>query len=169
MSQTEVDELHRAIATDHDVGGLEVAMHDAGRMRGGKRIDDLPAELDRRACSQRTALQQCRQRLSFDEFGRNKGLAVAFADFVDGDDMRVIQDGAGTRLAKKTPQPLGTALSVSGQQLQRNVTTERQISREVHLAHTTTTEQADDLEVRDHAARWQLSDRRRRIANRSRN
>jgi len=50
LSQTEVENFHSpaAIASryDHDVLGLEVAMHDAMMMGRGKRIGELNARLD---------------------------------------------------------------------------------------------------------------------------
>ena len=47
-SQPEVQHLRIAVAANHHVLGLDVAMDDAGRVGGRKRLRDLPADVDHR-------------------------------------------------------------------------------------------------------------------------
>ena len=49
--QAEVEHLHVAVGPDHDVLGLDVAMDDAGRVRGGERARDLAADVDASSAS----------------------------------------------------------------------------------------------------------------------
>ena len=44
--EAEVEHLHVAVAAHHDVLGLDVAMDDAGGVRGGQRARHLPPDLD---------------------------------------------------------------------------------------------------------------------------
>ena len=47
-SQPEVQHLRVAVAANHHVLGLDVAMDDAGGVRGRERLRDLPADVDHR-------------------------------------------------------------------------------------------------------------------------
>ena len=55
--QPEIDDACRAIAREHDVLGLDVAMHDAHRMRGREAVGDLHREVEKSLQRQRTARQ----------------------------------------------------------------------------------------------------------------
>jgi hypothetical protein len=45
--ESEVENLRTAVVRDHDVIGLEIAMDDAGGMRGGQSVGNLRGEVDR--------------------------------------------------------------------------------------------------------------------------
>ena len=55
--QAEVDDARRAVAREHDVLGLDVAMHDAHRMRGREAVGDLHRQIEQPLQRQRTARQ----------------------------------------------------------------------------------------------------------------
>ena len=44
--ETEVDELHATVGAEHDVGGLDVAVHDAARVRMVERVRKRLEDLD---------------------------------------------------------------------------------------------------------------------------
>ena len=75
---------------DHDVLGLEVAVHDALLVRGGQALRDLLRDLDHALERQRACLaQHLRQRLAFDERHRQVLDAVDLAEVVNADDVLV--------------------------------------------------------------------------------
>ena len=67
--QAEVEHLDVAVAPDHDVLGLDVAMHDAVRVGGGERAGDLAADVDDGVERQAGLCAQARaKRLAVDQF-----------------------------------------------------------------------------------------------------
>ena len=87
--QAEVDDPDGAVVRDHDVLGLEVAVDDAGGVRG--RQAPAGGEEDRANLRPGAGLaaQPRRQRLTFDELHRDEDAVVDRADVVDHDDVGV--------------------------------------------------------------------------------
>ena len=107
--QPEVEHLHVAVGADHDVLGLDVPVDDAGGVRGGERARHLPADVDRRRERLR-ALDERAQRPPVDELLDDEELAVRrLADFVDGDDVGVVEGRGGARLAQEALDACPTA------------------------------------------------------------
>ena len=104
----------------------------------------------------RRAVEPVREAAAFDIFQGKIWPAIGLADFMDRDDMRVIQDRGRAGLSSEPSHPLGIALKGTGQQLQRDAATEPQVNGEVHLPHAAATEQAHDLEMREHTASREL-------------
>ncbi len=137
--QAEIEHLHVAVGAHHDVLGLHVAMHDAGRVRRRERPRHLPPNLDDRAGG-RALLDERAQRASFDQLLDDEVPAVRrLADIVDGDDVRVVQRRGGAGFAQK---PLDGARLDAGVEhhLDRHSPVEPGVVRPVHLAHTALTE-----------------------------
>jgi hypothetical protein len=89
--EPEIEHLHVAVAPDHDVLGLDVPMDDAGRVSGGQRARHLPSDIHRRRLRLR-GLDESTQRLAVDELLHDEELAAGcLPDFVDGDDVGVIE------------------------------------------------------------------------------
>src|SRR5690606_23187009 len=86
--------------------------------------------------------------------------AVALAEVVHGDDVRMIQHGERLRLAGETLSKLRIALPLRREHLQSDETTERFLPRLVHHAHAAATEAFVDLEFRE--VRGNFLDRKRR-------
>ena len=96
LGEPEVEHLDRAGARgQHDVFGLEIAMHDAGGVRGGHGVGDLDGDFDGAADGTASIAQEGAQSVALDEFGDQEGLAVVLAELVDGDDVGVVQRGQG--------------------------------------------------------------------------
>ena len=67
LGQAEVEDLHLAVVSDLDVGGLEVAMDDAAFVRLFKGLGDLLRDRDGLIDGNRTAPQSLREVFAFDE------------------------------------------------------------------------------------------------------
>ena len=57
------------------------------------------------------------QRLTFNEFSGDEAMVIRFADFMNRENVRMIQSGGRPRLLFKTAQPFGIFCEVSGKQL----------------------------------------------------
>ena len=74
------------------------------------------------------------------------GLGLGLAEIVDGDDGGVIQRGGGARFELEPPEAIRVSGHLRWQQLQRDVTSELRVVREIDLAHAAGTEQrANDI------------------------
>src|SRR5581483_8886652 len=99
--------------------------------------------------------QTIAQRFAFDELSRNGVGRSGLQDFINGDDVWMIQRGRRARFLFETMQ----ALVVSGeglrQQLPSDLTTEPSILRQIDFAHATAADERNDLKWADHTARSQ--------------
>ena len=81
--------MTRVIAVDHDVGRLEIAMHDAGVVRGLQARGDLPGERHDLRDRQALLAQDRRQVAALDVRHRDVLDAVDLAEVVNADDVLV--------------------------------------------------------------------------------
>src|SRR6185503_13680392 len=91
LRESEIQNLRVAVAADHQVLRLEVAMNDAMLVRLAKPFGDLNRDLQSVAYRQRARGDLSPQRVSLHVLHRHERLAVNFADLVDGKYVRVIQ------------------------------------------------------------------------------
>jgi hypothetical protein len=85
--QPEVEQLD-AVRRQEDVRRLQVAVHDAARVQGRKRLEDLERDGQRLRHAQRSPLQPLRKRLAFEELHRYEQLPAVLADLVQVADVR---------------------------------------------------------------------------------
>src|ERR1700747_828524 len=98
------------------------------------------------------------QRDALEKFHGDEGLAILFADVVDGADVGMIERGGGLSFALKARQCLGIAGNSLRQEFQRYEGSKTSVLGLIDHAHPTAAEFLDDLIVRDG-----LSDERRGI------
>jgi hypothetical protein len=87
-------------ARDHDVFGLQVAVHDAECVRGSHTIRNLAGEVDGFAYPERAAIEHGPQGLALHQLGDDIGAAGIGADVVNGDDIGMIQRRARALLVQ---------------------------------------------------------------------
>ena len=152
LRQTEVEHLD-AVARQHHVAGLEVAVDDAGAMGGGHRLCDLAAERDHVIDRQCAARQSILEGLALEVLHDQEVHAVLGADVVERADVRMAELRDRPRLA---PQPL-TQQRILGelprQHLDRHLALEARVARAIDLSHAALAAQRHDL-VGTQASAW---------------
>ena len=134
--QPEVEHLHVAVGPDHDVLRLDVAMDDAGGVRGGERARHLAADVDRRCRAVCGALDDRAQRPPVDELLHDEELAGRrLADFVDGDDVGVVERRGGARLAQEALDDRRLLGAGVAHHLDRDRPVQPRVEGAEHLAH----------------------------------
>ena len=98
LRDAEVEDLRPAVAGDHDVGRLDVAVDDAVGVRSRKRGGDLSTRLERRRHRQGALREDPIERRPLDELHGDEGRARLLVDVVDRDDVRVVEGGGRARL-----------------------------------------------------------------------
>jgi hypothetical protein len=140
----EIEHLDPPVPAHHHVFGLDVAVHDAGRVRRGERArhvaepPDAPADRERRVADVRA------QRLAGGQLHRDIRHAVRLADVVDRDRVRVIERRDRTRLAQYARlTPIGPVV-VRREDLERDLAVELAVMGLVDHAHAAFTEDVLD-------------------------
>src|SRR5207249_3313133 len=111
--QAEIDHFDVAVAPDHHVVRLEIAMHDALLVRRMESERDLDGDVERFNDRQRTRADVLAQRRAVDEFHRDERRAVTLADVVDGQNMWVIERRGGSRFVREATQTIGILINVT--------------------------------------------------------
>jgi hypothetical protein len=137
FSQAEIQHFDPALAADHDVGRLQIAVDDAFFMCCRKRVPQSAGNLDDLFEGKSACADEPVERLTFDELHRQEVDAIGFLDRVDGDDVGMVELGEGLRLATKTREPLGIVRHFGGQYFERYVAVELRVGGAIHLAHST--------------------------------
>ena len=152
---------------EHQIRRLEVAMDDAGGVRGGQCIGDLGQDTRGVSDRQRTARQSSRERLSVVVRHGDERLAAGLAHLVDSRDVRVIERARGPRLAQEAGGGFGIAAGGGRQELQRDLASQVEIFGEIDRPHPACSDVAQDSVVRDGCADHLVAivcDRRPRLA-----
>ena len=147
--QAEVENLGVSALGDENVGGLDVAMDDAFAVRGVERVGDFDGEAEQDIHFERTAGDAMLQGQAVEILHGDEGLAVLFADVVDGADVGMVQRGSGLGFAAKALQRLAVLGDVFGEELQGDEAIEPGVFGFVDDAHAATAQLFDDAVVRD--------------------
>ncbi len=93
FGEAEVGEFDVVFAGDENIGGLDVAVHDAILVRGGEGVGDLHRVAERGFDGQRLRAHAGFQRFAVDQLHGDEGAAILIADVVHGADVAIIQRG----------------------------------------------------------------------------
>ena len=144
LGQPEVHHFHVALRRDHDVGGLEIAMHHAAAMgffqglgQLGRHLDDLPHREER-------APGDDVERLAFHIFHGDEQPALGVANFIHLADERMVERRGGQRLAPQPPPRDRVRLDLGRQQLDGDTPLEERVLCEKHLPHPAGAERGVD-------------------------
>ena len=100
--QTEIQDFGGAIGRNHQVVGLQIAMNDADFMCLGERVGNLCRDRDGLAKWYRPRGEQLTHRLAANQFHRDVVRAVYVSEFVNGDDVGMIQRARRTGFLLKS-------------------------------------------------------------------
>ena len=108
LGETEVENLDLVVAGDHHVLGLEIAMHDAARVRGG---DALARSAARSATARRGGsaprVEPGAQRLAVHELRDDERRAAVLGELEDREDVRMRELRDAHRLALEPRERVG--------------------------------------------------------------
>ena len=118
-----LDVVALAVAIEqHDVLGLEIAVHDAVRLRAPQRARDLEGDRDgARRCHAAHARQLVAQRLPLEELRRDEGLAVEVADVVEPHGVRVLDRRGEVHLLHEAVDDVPFACELAVNELERDL------------------------------------------------
>ena len=152
LGQAEIKNLGATLGGDDYVGAFQVTVNNAALMGVRQRISHLNAVAKERSCGQGFSSNELAQGSAFNVFHGDVGLAIGFANFVDGADVGMVQLGSGARFLKE-PRPSCLVSEAAGRQhFQGYVALEPLISGAVNFTHPTRTNLLDDAIVTERAA-----------------
>jgi hypothetical protein len=152
LGETEVEDLHPAVAVDHDVAGFEIAMLDPLGVRRSQGIGERhgdPQEFPERHAPRRDDL---RESLAFDVLHGEEALAVGLFDRVDGDDVRVVEGRDGLHLALEARETLRILGEGRRQGFERDLAMQALVLGEEDDPHAALAQLLEDPIVRKPAA-----------------
>jgi hypothetical protein len=129
---------------DKNVGGLDVAMDDAFRVRGLERVGDLNREGENGLGFERTVADLVLQRGAFQVLHSDKRFAVVFANVVNGADVRMVQRRGNFGFAAKPLERLWVGRQRVRQKLQSHEVVQPDVLRLVHDTHAPAAEAFQD-------------------------
>src|SRR5580692_9842749 len=147
LGQAEIENLGVAALGYEDVGGFDVAVHDAFGVRGIECVGDLDGEGKQSVQLDRASTDQVLQGLAVEKFHGDEGLAVFLADVVDGANVGMVQGGCGLGFALKAGESLGVARNFVGKEFQGDETMEARVFGFVNHAHAAAAKFLDDAIV----------------------
>jgi hypothetical protein len=142
-------EQFAAIRRQEDVGGLEIAMHDAAAVKNVDRVEDFEADIDRFLERHWTAVKMRGERLTVEQLHRDEELPVGLPNLVELADVRMIDARGEPRF---TPEALARYLIVrSGgvKDLERDGSLEPFVDGGVHETHSALAERRRDAIMAD--------------------
>ena len=134
---------------DENVGGLDVAMDDAFRVRGVERVGDFDGEREHGVAIERASGDGVLERYAVQKLHGDEGLALRFinpllVDFVNRANVGMVQRGSGLRLALKTGQSLRVFGHIVGEKFQGDEAVQLDVLGLVDHAHAATAKLLDD-------------------------
>ena len=134
--EAEIHDLDEPFPRDHDVGRLQVAVHDSGVVGRGEPVGDLAREIEELARGQGPLRDQLAQGLAFHELHRHPGHGLRYADVVDGDDVGIVERGRGFGFALEPRQVRGVGSELRREHLDRHAPIEPRVARRVDFPHS---------------------------------
>ena len=146
LGEAEVEDLHGAVARDHEVLGLQVAVNQARLVRRREPLRHLAQQLEGLPDGKEAARGDMPERLALDELHGEERLAPRLADLEDRDDVPMVQGRRRAGLADEAPKVLGVGEEVGPEHLDRDLAPEPLVAGPVDLSHAAGPEEVEHLE-----------------------
>src|SRR5437016_10430068 len=148
--QTEIKHLHVTVAPQHDVLWLNVAMHNTGIMRCRKRRGSLLCNIDSFTQLQGPDSQTTPQCFAVNVLHRDVWpTLIGFTYFMNYTDVRMAKRRSRSRFALEPPQSFFVVNERLGKQFKRNLATQPRVMGQIHLPHSSATEERKDFVMRN--------------------
>ena len=115
--QPEIQNLCLSSIRHEDIRGLDVAMHDALRVRGVQSVRDLNAQIEQSLDLQRLARDPMAERLPLQQLHRDKAAPIGLVNLIDGADIRMVQRRRSLGLPLKPAEGLRVVGKFVGKKL----------------------------------------------------
>jgi hypothetical protein len=145
LGDAEVEHLHGPVGPHLDIGGLQITMDDAVRVRGVERLDDLAGDGQRLGERERSADDAFGQRLALDQLEDDGRAGSGVLDAVDGGDARMVDGGEQPRLALEAGEAIRIAGERRRQHLDGHVAAQPRVAGAIHLANPARADEVADL------------------------
>jgi len=132
--QPEVQHLGVAVIAHHDVFGFDVTVNDTGVVRDAECVGDLSPDRDDQVEALWPA-NQAPERPPLDEFEDDEASNVGFTDFVDGDDVGMVEGRNGARLLLETPEAREILGEIGRENFERDESLKTRVFSEIHFPH----------------------------------
>jgi hypothetical protein len=143
--EAEVGDPRFPPAVDHDVGGLQVAMHDAEPVRSGQPGADVARDVERFVVRKAAdPAEQRREILSIDVLHGDEVMPVGFRDVVEPADVRMGDLPPEPHLGVEEPERIAPRCQLVRQKFERHRLPELQVLGAEYLTHPATAERRDD-------------------------
>ena len=162
FGETKIKNLGGAALGDEEVGGLDVAVDDIFGVSGVESVGNFDGKCKERVEFHGAAGDAMLERGALQKFHSDEGLAVLFADIVDGADVGVIERRGGLSFPFKTGEGLGIFGDVVGEEFQSDKATKACVFGFVDNAHASAAEFFQNAVMREG-----LADERRGIRHRT--
>ena len=110
-------------------------MHDACAMGLGESFGRLRGQFDGLLRLDPAPAQHVVEGQALDRLHHDVWLAERLADFVDGDDVGMVQRGRGARFLREASQPIDVCRVLGGEELDGDIALQVEVSRAEDLAH----------------------------------
>jgi hypothetical protein len=135
LCEAEVEDLDASVRRDENIGRLEVAMHDADRVRGSEGARDSSRDFDRGRRPQRASAKPLRDGLPVEELGDQIGPVVLLPDVVYRDHIGMVEASHRLGFSLEALSHRWNRMLPEAQHLDGHVATEPLVARPVDFAH----------------------------------
>ena len=142
LRDAEVQHLDSTLVRHHDVGRLDVTMHDTLLVRSADGVGQLDGPVEEAGPREPVPRDVAHERLSVDHLHREEVQLVGLFDRVDGHDVRVVERGDRTGFTLEAAAAIGVGGKLRRQDLQCHTPAEFRVFGEVDLTHTAAAERA---------------------------
>ena len=149
---TEIQDFNFSARIDHDVFGLDVAVHDAGLMSPFKALSDLECVVGSCFWLHGIFCKDLSQASTVDILHDEKEAFVRFADVIEGTDVGVRQRRRGTGFLQKPVAESAIPNEPVSEKFQCDISIKSSIPGAIHHAHAATAEFFKDFVVRNRLA-----------------